>query len=85
MSNNVLHIYILKSYTCLFVVINFIAGMLSLQISIEPNEAGTFTAQLQVYSFPVVGEVQPVTHSLGPVLALEVVAEEPKVEVCKVF
>lgn len=54
-----------------------------LQISIEPNEAGTFTAQLQVYSFPVVCEVQPVAHSLGPVLALEVVAEEPKVEVCR--
>ncbi|XP_078367466.1 uncharacterized protein LOC144651409 isoform X2 [Oculina patagonica] len=53
----------------------------NIKISIEPNEAGTFTAQLQVYSFPVVGEVQPVTHSLGPVLALEVVAEEPNVEV----
>lgn len=56
-----------------------------MQISIEPHEAGTFTAQLQVYSFPVVCEVQPVTHSLGPVLALEVVAEEPNVEVCTSF
>ncbi|KAJ7319161.1 hypothetical protein OS493_036674 [Desmophyllum pertusum] len=53
----------------------------NIKISIEPHEAGTFTAQLQVYSFPVVCEVQPVTHSLGPVLALEVVAEEPNVEV----
>ena len=51
------------------------------QISIEPAEAGTYTAQLQIYSFPVVCDVQPVTHSLGPVLALEVVAEEPRVEV----
>ena len=53
----------------------------SLQISIEPHEAGTFTSQLQVYSFPVVSEVQPITHSLGPVLSLEVVAEEPRIEV----
>lgn len=52
-----------------------------MQISIEPNEAGTFTVQLQVYSIPVVSEVQPMMHSLGPVLALDVVAEEPKVEV----
>lgn len=51
------------------------------QISIEPAEAGTYTAQLQIYSFPVVCDMQPVTHSLGPVLALEVVAEEPRVEV----
>jgi len=57
--------------------------LLCLQISIEPNEAGTFTAQLQVYSVPVVCEVQPMMHSLGPVLALNVVAEEPKVEVCR--
>ena len=51
------------------------------QLSIEPKEAGTLTTQLQVYSFPVVCEVQQVTHSVGPVLALEVVAEEPQVEV----
>lgn len=59
------------------------AGLLwCFQISIEPHDAGTFTAQLQVYSFPVVCEVPPAAHSLGPVLALEVVAEEPRVEVC---
>ncbi|XP_068724654.1 centrosomal protein of 192 kDa-like isoform X2 [Montipora capricornis] len=53
----------------------------NVRISIEPHEAGTFTSQLQVYSFPVVSEVQPITHSLGPVLSLEVVAEEPRIEV----
>jgi len=31
----------------------------------------------------VVCEVQLVTHSLGPVLTLDIVAEEPKVEVCR--
>ena len=61
-----------------------IAGLLyCFQISIEPPEAGTFTTQLQVYSFPVVCEAQPVAHSLGPVLALEIVAEESRVEVCQ--
>lgn len=53
----------------------------NVKISIEPPEAGTFTTQLQVYSFPVVCEAQPVAHSLGPVLALEIVAEESRVEV----
>ncbi|XP_022796822.1 uncharacterized protein LOC111335223 isoform X4 [Stylophora pistillata] len=53
----------------------------NIKLSIEPKEAGTLTTQLQVYSLPVVSEVPQVTHSVGPVLALEVVAEEPQVEV----
>ncbi|XP_074619097.1 uncharacterized protein LOC141877946 isoform X2 [Acropora palmata] len=53
----------------------------NVKVSIEPREAGTFTTQLQVYSFPVVCEMQPVAHSLGPVLSLEVVAEEHRIEV----
>ena len=41
--------------------------------------------RLEVYSFPVVCDAQPVTHSLGPVLALEIVAEEPRVEVWNIL
>ena len=56
-----------------------------LQIKFEPRNAGVYSAQIQVFPSPVVPEVQTGTKLTEPsvpcLVSMEIVAEEPKVEV----
>ena len=55
------------------------------QIKFEPRNAGVYSAQIQVFPSPVVPEAQTGTKLTEPsvpcLVSMEIVAEEPKVEV----